>query len=106
MHRELAAPYIVEAIKRNPGLILQLGNETTKTLSDKFHSMTDEEKRRLQEIGIWIAEDLTGDLVAAATGLPIGLPVDIVVKKITENLKQDETPLQQIGPLHMNYFGK
>jgi hypothetical protein len=53
-----------------------------ENMSKELQSLSDEDKQKLKRAGVWLLKDMGGDVAAAATGLPIGLLVDLGLEKL------------------------
>jgi hypothetical protein len=90
-----AFPKFVRDLQRNAPHLLRIGYLATNNVSDWVGSLSPEEKKRLQDAGVWFIKDVSGDAAAALTGLPIGPLVDIVVENVFDNLGHNQNVSNQ-----------
>ena len=80
---------LISQIQRNPAIINTLArgaHALISNVSDWYRSLSPGEKQRMQNAIAWVIKDLSGDVVAAATGLPIGPLVNLGVAKVLDDL--------------------
>lgn len=66
------------------------------SVSNWYRSLTDEDIQRMNRAIAWVVKDMTGDLVALATGLPIGPFVDMAVEKVLDKIGHDNPPPEEV----------
>jgi hypothetical protein len=82
----LNSPALLEILRKiPPTVLLQGGRVVSESVSKELQSLTPEQKQQLQDVAVWIAKDMAGDVAAAATGLPISPVVDKVVEMVLDN---------------------
>jgi hypothetical protein len=67
-------------------------NEISASVSTWYDSLTPEDKQRLKEATAYVAKDVTGDILDAVTGLPIG---SFVVERVLAILGHDKNVTEQ-----------
>ena len=86
-----ASPYIVSTMRQIPVPVYrQVLWSLSESASNWYQSLSEEDIKKLQGAVAWVVQDMAGDLVALATGLPIGPFVDLAVKKVLEKLGHGE----------------
>jgi hypothetical protein len=94
-------------IQRNPVIINTLArgaNALISNISYTYQSLSSEEKQRMQNAITWVIKDLSGDVVAAATGLPIGPLVNLGVAKVLDDLGHDNPSPEEVSFIRSELF--
>jgi hypothetical protein len=75
-----------------PPIYKVVTKELSASVSTWYDSLTPEDKQRLQDATAYVIKDLSGDILDAVTGLPIG---SFVVEKVLAILGHDKNVSEQ-----------
>lgn len=95
------SPYIMTTMRQIPVPVYQqVLRSLSEGASNWYRSLSDEDVRQMQRAIAWVIKDVSGDLATAATGLPIGPFVDMLVKKVLENVGHDNPSQVEVAYIH------
>ncbi len=88
-----ALPQLVRILQRLPlSIYIRGADELSASVSGWYDSLTPEDKKRLQDATAYVIKDLSGDVLDAVTGLPIG---SFVVEQVLAYLGHDKNAPEQ-----------
>ena len=79
MLNPVARTYVIRGVTTMP-----------ENVSNWYHTLSDTDKKKLQNLMTWVAKDLAGDVATMATGLPIGPLVEKGIDLVLAELGHDK----------------
>jgi hypothetical protein len=89
---------LVRALQRVPlPIYAQVGRALSTSVTSWYNSLSYQDQKRMQDAIAWVIKDLSGDVIAAATGLPIGSLVNLGVAKVLDDLDHHNPPPEEVS---------